>query len=191
MANPKQWCTFATDLTNKRFTTMAGVDKIYAKNFWEYDNLRRWSMAYYPELLFYFYSVCENYGDWEKSISEYVQNHKEIAERDRKLLGDFKTREEAVKNLIDHYKNSAGYDCPLEQAEDEVEYIITAYNRTDEDWEDVYSHAVTNTPCSVDRKLKWICPIPFVRKYLHEQCGVNPKREWLYRLFWRGKKHFC
>ena len=49
---------------------------------------------------------------------------------------------------------------------------------------------VTNTPFSVDRKLKWICPLPCVREYLHKQCGVNPKREWFYKIFWRGKKYF-
>lgn len=27
-------------------------------------------------------------------------------------------------------------------------------------------------------------------EYLHKQCGVNPKWEWLYRIFWRGKKYF-
>ena len=190
MAISKQWRTFATELTNKRFTTMAGIDKLYLNNYFDYDELRRWAIVYYPELLFYFYSVCENYTDWSESISEYVKDHKEIAERDYKLLGDFKTKDEAIKNLIDHYKSSADYDCPLEQAIDEVDSIIEAYNRTDEDWENVYSHPVTNTPFSVDKKLKWICPLPFVRKYLHEQCGVNPKYEWFYRLFWRGKKHF-
>lgn len=49
---------------------------------------------------------------------------------------------------------------------------------------------ITNTPFKVDRKLKWICPVPCVREYLHKQCGVNPKWEWLYKIFWRGKKHF-
>lgn len=49
---------------------------------------------------------------------------------------------------------------------------------------------VMNTPFKVDRKLKWICPIPCVREYLHKQCGVNPKWEKLYKIFWRGKKYF-
>ena len=56
--------------------------------------------------------------------------------------------------------------------------------------EDSYTFPVMNTPLSVDRKLKWICPVPCVREYLHKQCGVNPKWEWLYKIFWRGKKHF-
>ena len=49
---------------------------------------------------------------------------------------------------------------------------------------------IANTTFNVDRKLKWICPVPCVRDYLHKQCGVNPKWEWLYRIFWRGKKYF-
>lgn len=49
---------------------------------------------------------------------------------------------------------------------------------------------ITNTTFNVDRKLKWICPVPCVREYLHKQCGVNPKWEWLYKIFWRGKKYF-
>ena len=55
-----------------------------------------------------------------------------------------------------------------------------------------FKHAqpIMKTPLSVDRKLKWICPVPCVREYLHKQCGVNPKWEWLYKIFWRGKKYF-
>ena len=55
-----------------------------------------------------------------------------------------------------------------------------------------FKHAqpITNTPFKVDMKLKWICPVPCVREYLHEQCGVNHKWEWLYKIFWRGKKYF-
>ena len=57
---------------------------------------------------------------------------------------------------------------------------------------DDFRHAqpITNTPLKVDRKLKWICPVPCVREYLHNQCGVNPKWEWLYKIFWKGKKYF-
>lgn len=58
--------------------------------------------------------------------------------------------------------------------------------------QDDFKHGqpIMNTPIKVDRKLKWICPVPCVREYLHEQCGVNPKWEWLYKIFWRGKKYF-
>jgi hypothetical protein len=55
---------------------------------------------------------------------------------------------------------------------------------------DDYTFPVMNTPCKIDRKLKWICPVPCVREYLHKQCGVNPKWGWLYKIFWKGKKYF-
>ena len=97
---------------------MAAIDKLYVRTYKEYDNVRRWALAYYPKLLIYFYSIDLR-------------------------LEDFKLAQ----------------------------------------------------PIKMDRlrilhKLKWICPVPCVREYLHEQCGVNPKWEWLYRKFWRGKKYF-
>lgn len=100
---------------------MAAIDKLYTDSFYEYDELRTWAIAYYPELLFYFYDICLTYKDFEK----------------------------------------AGGSIPI-----------------------------MNTPLKVDRKLKWICPVPCVREYLHKQCGVNPMREWMYRFFWKGKKYF-
>ena len=104
---------------------MAAIDKLYLQSYYDYDILRTWAMAYYPELLFYFYDICLTYKDFEQ------------AETDPKL------------------------------------YI-----------------PVMNTPIKVDKKLKWICPVPCIRDYLHNQRGVNPKWEWLYRIFWKGKKHF-
>lgn len=62
--------------------------------------------------------------------------------------------------------------------------------RKQKELEETYMFPIMNTPLSVDRKLKWICPVPCVREYLHKQCGVNQKWEWFYRLFWRGKKYF-
>lgn len=51
-----------------------------------------------------------------------------------------------------------------------------------------FDFAVMNTPMRVDKILKWICPLPGIRKYLQNQCGV--KEHWYYKLFWKGKKHF-
>lgn len=99
---------------------MAAVDKLYVRTYEEYDDLRRWALAYYPKLLIYFYDINYPRGKFLNEISV----------------------------------------------------------------------PVMNTPLKVDRKLKWICPVPCVREYLHKQCGVNPKWEWLYRIFWRGKKYF-
>lgn len=169
---------------------MAAIDKLYVKDFYEYDELRRWAMVYYPELLFYFNYIDLTRSDWDEWRLDYVKDSMKRSNIDHNKLGDYKNKEEAIKNLIEHYLITADYECSVEQATDEVEYIIEAYNRTAMEWEDKFSYPITNTPFSVDKKLKWICPIPFVRKYLHEQCGVNPKYEWFYRLFWRGKKHF-
>jgi hypothetical protein len=54
----------------------------------------------------------------------------------------------------------------------------------------MHAQPIMNTPVKVDSKLKWICPVPCVREYLHKQCGVNQKWEWLYKILWRGKKYF-
>lgn len=34
-----------------------------------------------------------------------------------------------------------------------------------------------------DSYLYWHCPLPFVREYLHEQCGY--KDNWFVKLFWK------
>lgn len=169
---------------------MAAIDKIYVNDYYEYDNFRRWAIVYYPELVFWFGYIDLRYSDFEEMRSDYVKDSMEIAKRDHNKLGEYKDKEEAINNLIENYRITADYECSVEQAADEVEHIIESYNRTAMDWEYKFSFPILNTPFSVDKKLKWICPIPFVRKYLHEQCGVNPKYEWFYRLFWRGKKHF-
>jgi hypothetical protein len=97
---------------------MAAIDKLYVKEYLDYDELVKWSLVYYPKLLLF---MC----------------------------------------LSLRYQDFGEHEVPI-----------------------------MNTPFSVDRKLKWICPVPCVREYLHNQCGVNPKWEWLYKIFWRGKKYF-
>ena len=168
---------------------MAAIDKMYVHSYYEYDDLRRWAIAYYPELLFHFYDITMTFQQWENNCRSWVKGQLKIAKRDYKKLGDFGDFPvNAVANLIENYKNVAGYDCPIQQAEDEVKHIIESYNRTIEDWEHLYSCPIMNTPFDVDKKLLWICPVPCVRKYLEEQCGYKTK--WYHKLFWRGKKHF-
>ena len=164
---------------------MAAIDKLYVHSYYEYDDLRKWAIAYYPELLFYFYNITTTYQDWEDNCKAYVKQHIAIAKRDYKMIGKESL---AVENLIKHYKYVDGYDCPREQAEEEAFAIIDAYHRTYRDWEEIYTCPVMNTPLEVDRKLLWICPVPCVRKYLEEQCGY--KTRWYHKLFWKGKKHF-
>jgi len=167
---------------------MAAIDKMYVHSYYEYDDLRRWAIAYYPELLFHFYDITMTYQQWENNCRAYVKQNIAIAKRDFEKIGGIESN--AVENLIKHYKEVANYECPREQAEEEAFAIIDAYHKTARDWEDSYTWTIMNTPFEVDKNLKWICPIPCVREYLHKQCGVNPKWEWFYKLFWRGKKHF-
>ena len=169
---------------------MAAIDKLYVKNYSNYDELRRWAMVYYPELLIFFYNIVWDWTDYEKSREDWAKRTKEIIEIDYKKLGKFQTEEEAIVNLQKHYKESANYECSFTQARYEAKYIIENYNKTLDDLKYKYSFPVMNCPFSADRKLKWTCPLSFVREYLHEQCGVNPKWEWLYKIFWKGKKYF-
>lgn len=114
---------------------MAAIDKLYVYDYTDYDDLRKWALAYYPKLLIFFYNTVWDWTDYEKSKKSWLK-------------------------------------------------------RTKGATEDEFSFPVMNTPFHVDRKLKWICPVPCVREYLHTQCGVNPKWEWLYKIFWRGKEYF-
>ena len=165
---------------------MAAIDKMYVHSYYEYDDLRKWAIAYYPELLFYFYDITTTYLEWEDNCRAYVKQHIAIAKRDFKKIGGIESN--AVENLIKYYKEVADYDCPREQAEEEAFAIIDDYKRNARDWEKLYSCPIMNTPFKVDKKLLWICPVPCVRKYLEEHCGYRTK--WYHKLFWKGKKHF-
>ncbi len=170
---------------------MAAIDKMYVHSYYEYDDVRRWAMVYYPELLFHFYDVVLSYNDYKKNRDEWMEQYKKNIERNYARLGEFKTESQAVSNLQDYYMKSAGYKCPLRQAKEEVDYCLNLYKKLqigNYALEDDYTFPVMNTPCGVDKKLLWICPLPCVRKYLEEQCGY--KTRWYHKLFWKGKKHF-
>jgi len=167
---------------------MAAIDKLYLKKYYEYNQLKIWAVIYYPKLLLFFYNRNLQWDEFEKDRKEWVENHKSTIKRQiAKYVG--LSMEMAVEKLREEYIKS-GYKCPYSQAKEEIEYLYNEYSKTDEQLEKDYSFPVMNTPLSVDRKLKWTCPLPFVREYLHKQCGVNPKWEWLYRIFWKGKKYF-
>lgn len=167
---------------------MAAIDKMYLHSYYEFDELRKWALVYYPELIFYMNRLTMNYAEYCESRDMWVKQTKEDIRRDYARFRG-KTGNQ-IQNLIDYYKRTVDYDCPWEQAVDEYKYCEKQMQKTDSDLEDDYTFLAMNTPMRVDRKLKWICPVPCVRKYLQNQCGVNPKREWLYKLFWKGKKHF-
>lgn len=170
---------------------MAAIDKMYVHSYYDYDYLRKWAFAYYPKLLFYMPNISISLNEYLTNRQEWLKVYKQRIKKDIARLGNYKTKEEAVVNLRYYYKETADYDCPLEQAKDEVDYCIKQYTKLqagDFALEDDYSMCVMNTPFKVDRKLLWICPIPCVREYLEKQCGY--KTRWYHKLFWRGKKHF-
>lgn len=170
---------------------MAAIDKLYVHSYYEYDDLRRWAIAYYPELLFYFYDITLTWSRYADNVKKWAEQEEKRIKREYAKLGHSYSLDEAVKNLQKHYKETAGYDCPKEQACEEVKDIMSKYDKIKHGLlEEDFTFLVMNTPFRVDKKLKWICPVPCVREYLHKQCGVNPKWEWFYKLFWRGKKHF-
>lgn len=167
---------------------MAAIDRMYVHSYYDFEMLRKWALVYYPELIFYFYDFDLTYEEWKRNREFWIGTNMEIARRDYGKITPFSSIAEAEYNLKKHYKESANYDCSTEQAVEEALDIIRRYKMKLEDWEEKYEIPVTNTPLSVDRKLLWICPIPFVREYLEEQCGY--KTRWYHKLFWRGKKHF-
>lgn len=168
---------------------MAAIDKMYCHSYYEYDDLRKWAIVYYPQLLFYFYTITLDYILWQKNIDSWLDITKRHLMMDLVKIDNTDNIEDAIQNLIKHYKDSANYDCPYEQAKSEVDDLFERKVLLDTDMlEEEYTFPVMNTPLSVDRKLLWICPIPCVRKYLEEQCGYKTK--WYHKLFWRGKKYF-
>jgi hypothetical protein len=170
---------------------MAAIDKIYAKEYWQYRDLLVWSIIYYPKLLRYFYDINLTYQEFAEKREWYVENVRENNNKGLEMIGGRGTTyQEAIDNLQSYYKKEADYDCPYDQAKEEVHQIKQIAWKSDKEIELMYSYPITNTPCHVDNYLKWHCPIKFVREYLHNQCGVNPKWEWVYRLFWKGKKMF-
>ena len=169
---------------------MAAIDKMYVHSYYEYDDLRKWAIVYYPQLLFYFYTITLDYTLWQKNVDSWLHATKRHITWDLVIrLGSVNNTDDAIQNLIKYYKESVNYDCSYEQAKSEVDDIFARKMLLDAGMlEEEYSLPVMNTPLSVDRKLLWICPISCVRKYLEEQCGY--KTRWYHKLFWRGKKYF-
>lgn len=170
---------------------MAAIDKLYLKNWHEFDRLVRWSICHYPKLLNYMYDWRMTYKDWDKAMKTWIKRTRKNNDRDLEKIGgkDVSLRT-ATYNLIDYYRDSVGYECSYDQAKYEVERVLDIANKSDVELEEYYSRPIMSTPCEIDRKLLWICPLPEIRKYLYEQCGYKRRWEWLYKMFWKGKKEF-
>lgn len=173
---------------------MAAIDKFYINSWHDFNMLRVWALRYYPKLFTYMFEPFMSADGIDKQLQYCANKNFEINKKEYfRTFGDPSLNngiEFAIENIIKQYKDGVGYNCSYEQAKEEAEDVLAKYNKTfDEILEDTYI-PVAAFPFSVDKKLKWICPLPFVREYLQKQCGVKKNREWLYRLFWRGKAEF-
>ena len=54
---------------------MAANDILYIKDYYEYDLLRRWAIAYYPKLLLWFYDITLTPTSWAKEAHEYAKRY--------------------------------------------------------------------------------------------------------------------
>ena len=103
---------------------MAAIDKIYIKEYYQYDDLLRWSLIYYPKLINYFYNIHMTYKDFEKARKDYVNIFKKNNKKLFEQIGKTFKLQKAAKNLKKHYKESANYDAFDEQCFNEAKEII-------------------------------------------------------------------
>ena len=172
---------------------MAAIDKLYVSHYYEYDELRRWAMAYYPELLFYFIDITMTDKQWEDDRKSYVNRRMNIAKNDYKKLVEYckcsGDRDDMVAARYKEWKSISVPGATLERAGENVDDILKRYNMTQDEWEDSYVCPIMNMPFEVDRRLLWTCPVPCVREYLKTNCGFETR--WYHKMFFRGKKYFC
>ena len=164
---------------------MAGIDKMYLSNYDTLAELKRWISAYYPKLYSYMY-------DWAFNVTKKEFEEQQL-DRAKKALKSYKNDWDRVSsdgtlNCAVAYimRERTGWD--EEDATEEAKCIKRRAQMSLAKVKEEIAFPVLNTPLSVDRKLKWICPLPCVRIYLQTQCGV--KEHWWYKLFWRGRKEF-
>ena len=164
---------------------MAAIDKLRCKSYYEYQEFLKWCIAYLPQAIPYFRDITLTHDKWEKNVKEFIKEFKRNSKKDYERLGKFSSRQEAIENLRDHYKTTADYDAPDDQLIEEVSDCLVNISMSDNEICDRYSYTVACFPFKIDKKLKWRCPISFVRKYLWDQCGVKRSREWLYSKFFK------
>lgn len=163
---------------------MAAIDKLYLKDYQDLVELRKWAYVYYPKLLLYFYSeaIFMDYSTFNKIKKEKAKQQRNSLKKQWEYYSLDGTIESAIACLKDKYNLSE------EDAVDQANQMYNDYKKPLSLLEQNASIVIMNTPFKVDKKLKWICPVYCIRKYLENQCGVKTK--WYHKLFWRGKKHF-
>ena len=164
---------------------MAAIDKLHLHSYSELTELRKWALIYYPELLTYFYDWAfdVNREAFNRAIDDRAKEVYNAYQKDWKRISSNGTISAAVAYIMSEW----GWEDE-KAAELEAKDIKANYDKSFGAIKYDTSLSIMNTPLSVDRKLKWICPLPSIRIYLQTQCGV--KEKWYYRLFWKGKKHF-
>ena len=163
---------------------MAAIDKFYVKDYYDLYDLRLWAMIYYPKLLIHFYSsaMTATPESFERGRKKQAKTVKAWAINYWKSI----SANGSMNGAIAWLKENKGMteEEAKEHASEVYKYVMATLESIIEDT----SVPVMNTPFKVDKKLKWICPLNCVRKYLQNQCGV--KEHWYYKLFWKGRKHF-
>jgi hypothetical protein len=159
---------------------MAAIDKLWIKDYWDLEELRRWALIYYRKLLLWL-DIDYIEKTFEECKTREAKGYKDLVNATWKRISSDGTVNSAIAYLI-----SQGYS-----EEEAVDSANNTYKDYKADMKTIYGDiklSVMNTPWRIDKKLKWICPVPCVREYLQKQCGV--KERWYYKLFWRGKKYF-
>lgn len=163
---------------------MAAIDKLHLKDYVDLDNLRRWALIYYPKLFTYFYSDAITMN--EKEFSSYKKSYARGTYKALQQQWHRFSSDGTVNAAIAYLKET--YNMSESDAVYDANEAYKDYKKSIGQLEDSTALTIMNTPCKVDKKLKWICPLPCIREYLQNQCGV--KERWYYKLFWKGKKHF-
>lgn len=159
---------------------MAAIDKLWLKDYDDLASLRQWALVYYPKL-FLWLDIFYTRESFERDKQEKALWNKERADEYWKDISSDGSIYAAIACLRDQgYSEELATEMAYEARADYVCSLREFYDKAD--------LSVMNAPFSVDKKLKWICPLHCVREYLQEQCGV--KEHWYYKLFWRGKKYF-
>jgi hypothetical protein len=163
---------------------MAAIDKLYIHSFEELSQLRKWALAYYPKLLLFVYDEFLTMN--EQEFETMADNTVKYLRNQNRNSWNYVSSDGTLNSAIAHFKN-------LNYEESEAISIANLYykdyKKTLKQLRQELKIPVMNAPFRIDKKLKWICPLGFIRTYLILQCGVH--EEWYYKLFWRGKKHFC
>lgn len=164
---------------------MAAIDKLYIRDFEALIELKKWALAYYPKLFIYMYpwAFTITQREYEGARMRRAKALQKLYKEEWSEISPNGTLNCGVAHLMEECSEWTESD-----AVEEAKYIKSRAEMSIEELRKDIGFPVLNTPLKVDKKLKWICPLPTVRMYLQENCGV--KEHWWYKLFWKGRKEF-